>query len=111
MTAGSAVTEVCRIRDSDAVRDALARSTGYLVVAVADGLYRDVLADGPYGLPRTMPPRLDFEPGDPTACNECAASIAIATAGAPGRVRRAGQAERLLMTWAHADGPTVHSVA
>ena len=51
---GSAVTEACRIRDSDAIRDALARSTGYLVVAVADGLYRDVLADGPYGLPRAF---------------------------------------------------------
>jgi hypothetical protein len=49
--AGPAVTEVCRVRDSGAVRDALAGSAGYLVVAVADGLYRDVLADGPYGLP------------------------------------------------------------
>jgi hypothetical protein len=52
--AGPAVTEVCRIRDSAAVRDALAGSAGNLVVAVADGLYRDVLADGPYGLPGSV---------------------------------------------------------
>lgn len=48
---GPAVVEVCRLRDADAVREALARGRGPLVAAVADGLYRDVLAHGYHGLP------------------------------------------------------------
>ncbi len=48
---GPAVVEVCRLRDADAVRQALAGSGGPLVVAVADSLYRDVLAQGYHGLP------------------------------------------------------------
>jgi hypothetical protein len=48
---GPAVVHVCRIRDSDAVRSALAGSAGFLVVAVSDGLYKDVLAHGYHGLP------------------------------------------------------------
>jgi hypothetical protein len=48
---GSAVVEVCRLRDADAVRSALATSHAPMVAAVADGLYRDVLAHGYHGLP------------------------------------------------------------
>jgi hypothetical protein len=48
---GGAVVNACRIRDSAAIRQALASSTGYLVVAVTHELYRDVFADGPHGLP------------------------------------------------------------
>jgi hypothetical protein len=48
---GGAVVNACRIRDSAAIRQALASSSGYLVVAVTHELYRDVFADGPYGLP------------------------------------------------------------
>jgi hypothetical protein len=48
---GPAVIEVCRLRDSDPVRDALAASTAPLVAVAADGLYRDVLAQGYHGLP------------------------------------------------------------
>jgi len=48
---GSAVVEVCRLRDADAVRSALAGSDAPMVVAVADGLYHDVLAHGYHGLP------------------------------------------------------------
>jgi hypothetical protein len=48
---GPAVVEVCRLRDAEAVRQALARSGGPLVAAVADSLYRDVLAHGYHGLP------------------------------------------------------------
>jgi hypothetical protein len=48
---GPAVIEVCRLRDADPVRSALAGSTAELVVVVADGLYRDVLAHGYHGLP------------------------------------------------------------
>lgn len=51
---GPAVVEVCRLRDADAVRSALAGNDDVpMVVAVADGLYRDVLAHGYHGLPRT----------------------------------------------------------
>ena len=48
---GGAVVNACRIRDSAAIRQALASSPGYLVVAVTHELYRDVFADGPHGLP------------------------------------------------------------
>lgn len=48
---GPAVTEVFRILDAEVVRRALAGSPGFLVVAVADSLYRDVLMDGQHGLP------------------------------------------------------------
>jgi hypothetical protein len=47
---GLAVVEVCRLRDADEVRSALAGSDAPLVVAVADSLYRDVLAHGYHGL-------------------------------------------------------------
>ena len=48
---GPAVVEACRLRDADAVRSALAGSDVPMVVAVADGLYHDVLAHGYHGLP------------------------------------------------------------
>src|SRR5262249_38759776 len=48
---GPAVVEVCRLRDADVVREALARSSGPLVAAVADRLYQDVLSHGYHGLP------------------------------------------------------------
>lgn len=48
---GPAVIEVCRLRDADPVRDALAASTAPMVAVVADGLYRDVLSQGYHGLP------------------------------------------------------------
>lgn len=48
---GPAVIEVCRLRDADAVRSALAGAAGPLAVVVADSLYRDVLAHGYHGLP------------------------------------------------------------
>jgi hypothetical protein len=48
---GPAVIEACRLRDADPVRSALAGSDAPLVVAVADGLYRDVLSHGYHGLP------------------------------------------------------------
>jgi hypothetical protein len=48
--AGPAVTEVFRILDSGVVRSALAGSAGFVVVAVADPLYRDVLMHGYHGL-------------------------------------------------------------
>jgi hypothetical protein len=47
---GPAVVEVCRLRDADAVRDALAQSTAPLVVVVANRLYQDVLSHGYHGL-------------------------------------------------------------
>jgi hypothetical protein len=48
---GSAVIEASRLRDADPVRSALAGSDAPLVVAAADGLYRDVLSQGYHGLP------------------------------------------------------------
>jgi hypothetical protein len=48
---GPAVIDVCRLRDSDVVRSALAGSDAPMVVVVADGLYRDVLSQGYHGLP------------------------------------------------------------
>jgi hypothetical protein len=51
---GPAVIEVCRLRDADPVRSALADSDSVLVAVVADGLYRDVLAHGYHGLPGTV---------------------------------------------------------
>lgn len=48
---GLAVVEVCRLRDAEPVRQALVASSGPMVVAVADSLYRDVLAHGFHGLP------------------------------------------------------------
>jgi class 3 adenylate cyclase len=48
---GPAVIEVCRLRDADPVRDALAASTAPMVAVAADGLYRDVLSRGYHGLP------------------------------------------------------------
>jgi len=48
---GPAVIEVCRLRDADPVRSALAGSNAPLVAVVADGLYRDVLSQGYHGLP------------------------------------------------------------
>ena len=50
---GPAIIEVCRLRDADPVRDALAASTAPMVAVVADGLYRDVLSQGYHGLPGT----------------------------------------------------------
>lgn len=48
---GPAVIEVCRLRDADAVKKALAGSDASMVVAAADTLYRDVLSHGYHGLP------------------------------------------------------------
>jgi hypothetical protein len=48
---GPAVIEVCRLRDADAVRSALAHSEAPMVAVVADALYRDVLSQGYHGLP------------------------------------------------------------
>ena len=48
---GPAVVEVCRLRDADVVREALSRSSGPLVAAVADRLYQDVLSHNYHGLP------------------------------------------------------------
>jgi hypothetical protein len=48
---GPAVIEVCRLRDADPVRSALAGSDAPLVAVVAAGLYRDVLSQGYHGLP------------------------------------------------------------
>jgi hypothetical protein len=47
---GPAVIEACRLRDAGPVRSALADSDAPLVVAAADGLYRDVLSQGYHGL-------------------------------------------------------------
>jgi hypothetical protein len=47
---GPAVVEVCRLRDADTVRSALASSDAPMVVVVADSLYRDVLGQGYHGL-------------------------------------------------------------
>jgi hypothetical protein len=43
---GPAVTGVCRLRDADVVRQALAASGADLVIVVADHLYHDSVADG-----------------------------------------------------------------
>jgi hypothetical protein len=43
---GPTIIEVCRLRDADIVREALAGSRSVLVAAFADILYRDVLAHG-----------------------------------------------------------------
>lgn len=48
---GPAVIEVCRLRDAEAARTALARSNAPMVAVVSDGLYRDVLSQGYHGLP------------------------------------------------------------
>jgi hypothetical protein len=56
---GPAVIEVCRLRDAEPVRGALAASSAPMVVVVADGLYRDVLSQGYHGLPSTA-----FTPAD-----------------------------------------------
>lgn len=48
---GPAVIEVCRLRDADEVRSALADSDAPMVAAVADTLYRDVLSHSYHGLP------------------------------------------------------------
>jgi hypothetical protein len=48
---GPAVIEVCRLRDADAVRSALAGSDAPMVAVVADTLYRDVLSHSYHGLP------------------------------------------------------------
>lgn len=47
---GPAVIEVCRLRDADAVRAALAGAAAQLVVVVAESLYHDVLSQGYHGL-------------------------------------------------------------
>jgi hypothetical protein len=51
---GPAVVEVCRLRDADAVRSALAGSDAPMVAVVADGLYKDVLSQGYHGLPGSV---------------------------------------------------------
>ena len=58
---GQAVIEACRIRDADPVRSALAGSDAPLVVAAADALYRDVLAQGYHGLPAAAFTRVDIQ--------------------------------------------------
>ena len=58
---GPAVIEVCRLRDADPVRDALAESTAPMVVVAADGLYRDVLSQGYHGLPGAAFTPVDVE--------------------------------------------------
>jgi hypothetical protein len=47
---GPAVIEVCRLRDADEVRAALAGSDAPMVAVVADALYRDVLSQSYHGL-------------------------------------------------------------
>ena len=59
--AGTAIIEVCRLRDADATRSALANSTAPLVAVVADGLYRDVLSQGYHGLPASAFVPVDVE--------------------------------------------------
>jgi hypothetical protein len=61
---GGAVVHACRIRDSAAIRQALASTTGYLVVAVTHELYQDVFADGPYGLPGAAFSRVVLDSGN-----------------------------------------------
>ncbi len=56
---GPAVIEVCRLRDADEVRTALAGSNAPMVAVVADGLYRDVLSQSYHGLHAS-----DFTPVD-----------------------------------------------
>jgi hypothetical protein len=51
---GPAVIEVCRLRDADVVRSALASGDAPMVAIVSDGLYRDVLSQGYHGLPRSV---------------------------------------------------------
>lgn len=58
---GPAVIEVCRLRDSDVVRAALARVSDLLVVVVADRLYQDVLSHGYHGLPASAFTRADIQ--------------------------------------------------
>src|ERR1700722_10544369 len=58
---GPAIIEVCRLRDADPVRDALAASTAPMVAVVADGLYRDVLSQGYHGLPGAAFTPVDVE--------------------------------------------------
>jgi hypothetical protein len=58
---GPAVIEVCRLRDADVTRVALARVSDPLVVVVADRLYQDVLSHGYHGLPASMFTRADIQ--------------------------------------------------
>lgn len=75
---GGAVVNACRIRDSTAIRQALASSPGYLVVAVTHEIYRDVFADGPHGLPGSAFSRVVrdgrdawiYVPGTPALTND-----------------------------------------
>jgi class 3 adenylate cyclase len=80
---GPAVIEACRLRDAEAVRSALVGSDAPLVVAVADGLYRDVLSQGYHGLPSSA-----FTPAD-VAVKSYSGKAWIYL---PGAVRRAGSA-------------------
>jgi hypothetical protein len=57
---GPAVIEVCRLRDSEVVRAALAGAPDLLVVVVADRLYQDVLSHGYHGLPASAFTRADI---------------------------------------------------
>jgi hypothetical protein len=47
---GPVIIEVCRLRDAQAVRLALAKSPGLLVIAATASLYTDILAHGYHGL-------------------------------------------------------------
>jgi hypothetical protein len=47
---GPAVIEVCRLRDSDAARSALASADAAMVAVVAESLYHDVLSQGYHAL-------------------------------------------------------------
>jgi hypothetical protein len=86
---GPAVIDVCRLRDADVVRSALAGSDAPMVVAAADGLYRDVLSQGYHGLPGSA-----FTPVDVQVKSYSGrAWIYLPGAGqAPGRATRATRA-------------------
>jgi hypothetical protein len=58
---GPAVVEVCRLRDAEVVRTALAQAPAPLVVVVSDDLYRDVLGAGYHGLPASAFTQVDIE--------------------------------------------------
>lgn len=58
---GPAVVEVCRLRDADVVRAALATASAPLVVVVADSLYLDVLSHSYHGLPASAFSRVEVQ--------------------------------------------------
>jgi hypothetical protein len=81
---GGALVRACRIRDSVAIRQALASSPGYLVVGVTHELYQDVFADGPYGLPGAAFSRVVLDSGNAWIYVPGAAAPATGPASKPG---------------------------